>query len=238
VGIWLLGGALLERGGAALTLVLAGIVVIAAGGMLLHFILSLQIPATGSRRLEGKPEVQYTGWAAVALAAALAVGGVLPGLWLPLSGNISSVVGGSTGVSASPSGISLTGGSGLPILFLAFGAAVLVVLCWVIVGLARRGTRVGGALLPAALEHLDGNSEDSGNQAQQGAGIVAPLLRNPSIPLRLLSLGWLQDALLPVGRGLSTLLTRAGAVLGRLEGRYYLPIALILTLVLLLAVTR
>ena len=38
--------------------------------------------------------------------------------------------------------------------------------------------------------------------------------------------------------GANVVLTRTGSLLDRLEGRYYLPLALVFTLVLLLAVTR
>jgi hypothetical protein len=231
VGIWLLGGALTEWGRPALALLPVVAAVLAACGMLLHFALS-----TGERPHTGRRE-QYAGWAAVGLAVALVVGGVLPGLWLPLAGSIASVAGGSASVTVSPLSISLSTGAELPILFLAFGALVLAGFGWLAVRIARRGTHAGSALLPAALEHLN-ESANQGVAARGGVAALASLLRNPPAPILWLSLGWIEDIMLIGGRALSALLTRAGTLLGRLEGRYYLPLALILMLVFLLAVTR
>ena len=53
-----------------------------------------------------------------------------------------------------------------------------------------------------------------------------------------MSLAWLDGGLWGFGRLLLRLGTRMGQGLERLEGRYYLPLALIVMLVAMLAITR
>jgi len=57
-------------------------------------------------------------------------------------------------------------------------------------------------------------------------------------PVWWLSLVWVETGAARLGARLARLGSRAGLGLGRLEGRYYLPLALIVALIALLAVTR
>jgi hypothetical protein len=94
---------------------------------------------------------------------------------------------------------------------------------------ARSNANSTSSLLPTALGRL-------------GRGNLPPALDLDSFPVPSavwwLSLVWLEGGVWGFGSLLVRLGTRAGMGLGRLEGRYYLPLALILALVALLAVSR
>ena len=233
VGVWLLGAALAERARPALALLAVGILVLAAIGVIVHFALSPLTPAEPANR--GRQ--QYAGWAAIGLGISLAVGGALPGLWLPLAGGVAGVAGGNNPASVSWTGVELPNGAELPLFLLAIGIAALGALGWIVARIAGRGGRRGGALLPPALARLQESRGGASLQAGERP-MLAPLFQNPPAPIRISSLAGVERVFLGVGGSFSHLLTRGGLVLGRLEGRYYLPLALVLTLVLLLAVTR
>ena len=62
--------------------------------------------------------------------------------------------------------------------------------------------------------------------------------KNAPTPIWWLSLTWVEDGLWGFGGMLARLGARAGLGLGRLEGKYQLPLALVLIMVALLAVIR
>jgi hypothetical protein len=221
--LWLLAGALGERGFPALGLAVAGAAVLAACGVALH------VAHSGDRADRGEP---YGEGVAVAIGVALAAAGVLPGLWLPLAGSVSALAGGNPGVTVGPEGITLARGGAYPALFLFAGAAVLVAIGWAAVRLSRRRVRRESNLLPTAIEPLERAA------AMESRGLPARLLGNPPSPIGWLLLGPLSGTAGTLSRGWTGLLVRGGGLMARLEGRYYLPLALVLTLILLLAVTR
>jgi hypothetical protein len=125
----------------------------------------------------------------------------------------------------------------LPLLLLAGGAALLAVIGWLVVSWARSGVSVSGALLPTALDRLAKADQPPPGGARDEAP-VAGLLSNPPAAIWWLSLAWLEAGIWGFGALLSRLGVRSGGLLGRLEGRFYLPLALILTLIIILIVSR
>jgi len=225
VGVWLLGAALTEAGRPTMVVALAGMVVLAACGIVLNIILSSNTESKPGRWAE------YTRWIGIAGAGALVIGGVFPGLWLPLVGSMASIAGGSPNVTSSWVGLNTGDGTSAPVLLVLIGSLLVVGLGWVIAALTRARATSSGTLLPTALEHLA-----QGRELE--ATPLRPLLTNPPVAAWWLSLAWLETGIMRVGSLLGRLGTRSGTLLGRLEGRFYLPIAIILALLLVLAITR
>jgi hypothetical protein len=89
-------------------------------------------------------------------------------------------------------------------------------------------------LLPTAVKRL----EKRHHNASQ-AGLVTRLFPAPAPATAWwLSLLWLEDRLWVFGSLVIRLGARIGLGLARLEGRYYLPLALIMALMALLAIIR
>jgi hypothetical protein len=225
VGVWLLGAALTEAGRPTMAVALAGIVVLAACGVVLNITLSSNTESKPGRWAE------YTRWIGIAGAGALVVGGVFPGLWLPLVGSMASIAGGNPNVTSSWVGLNTGDGTSAPILLVLIGAVIVMGLGWAITALTRARATSSGTLLPTALERLA-----QGRELE--ATPLMPLLTNPPVAVWWLSLAWLETGIMRVGSLLGTLGIRSGTLLGRLEGRFYLPIAIILALLLVLAITR
>lgn len=221
VGLWLLGVALVEEGHIASPIVLLGIAICAACGVVLHM-------GTG---YTGLPSVENSavepGWSRIVLmsslvvGAALLVGGVAPALWLsPLAG-AALIAGGSL----PPMGFD----GAFPAMPLAIGAVVIASVGWIGSTWAKSHGSQGSALLQTASPHLL-----SGHGQREVAHIAAA----PPAPLWWASLGWLEAGVWGFFALLARLLGRVGTLFGRLEGRYYMPLALIGALLLLLAITR
>jgi hypothetical protein len=233
VGIWLLGVALSELGRPTLVIALAGTVILAACGIVLH--VALTPPA------EDKPGrwSDYVGWGGVAAAVALVLGGALPGLWLPLVRSVASSAGGSPGIT--PDWLGLRAGEGVSsdLLLLLLGAAAILGLGWLIATLIRSRAKSSGTLLPTALERLEQARPNEAATPDTVRGTpLKPLLTNPPAAVWWLSLAWLDTAIAGISSLLGRLGARSGRLLSRTEGRFFLPLALILALLLVLAITR
>jgi hypothetical protein len=233
VGIWLLGAALTELGHPTLVIALAGIAILAACGIVLHRALT----QTG----KDKPGrwAEYVGWAGLAGTAALVLGGALPGLWLPLVRSIASIAGGSAGITTEWSGLRAGDAASADLLPVLLGVAALLGLGALIVTFTRSRARSSGTLLPTALERLErarSNQASAPNTAT--ASPLKPLLTNPPIAVWWVSLAWLETAMTSIMSLLGTLGASSGRLLGRTEGRFFLPLALILALLLVLAIVR
>ena len=89
-------------------------------------------------------------------------------------------------------------------------------------------------MLPTALERLERGTQTVPIQHPKSK------IQNQVVPSLVwwLSLVWLEDGLWRFGALVIRLGTRMGLGLGRLEGRYYLPLALALTVIALLVVSR
>jgi hypothetical protein len=224
VGIWLLATGLVESRHAALALVIAGAAIMAACGAALH----LPNAESGMQNAESL-RVRINGLIALILSAAIFMGGALPGLWLPLVEDAASIAGGAARIGISWIGIE-SGGMLLPLTLLA-GAAVFVAgLGWLLRAWAKSRTTESSVLLPTAIARLQNLRQDG--PAEQ------PLLSNPPPAIWWLSLAWLDSGIYGAGALLNRLAMRFGMLLARLEGRYYFSIALILTLLIILAVSR
>jgi hypothetical protein len=226
VGVWLLAAALVSTGRPALAVLLVGAVVLAASGA------ALQLAAPRSAAPE--PHPPYVGWAALAAAGLIVMGGMLPAWWLIQAERMASIAGGASTAAFPWMGIGVGDGL-LPVLLLALGAGIVAVIGWLIVVWARSGTVATSVLLPTALERLEKRRAQAAGDATPA---VAGPLSNPASPIWWLSLAWLESGVWGFGALLARLAVSFGRLVGRLEGRFYLPLALILILITLLIVTR
>ncbi|HKP54537.1 MAG TPA: hypothetical protein VJ183_18020 [Chloroflexia bacterium] len=224
VGVWLLGAALAEAGRPTLVVALAGIAIIAASGVVLNVVLAPRSESKTGRWAE------YTRLVGIAGASLLVLGGVLPGIWLSLVGSMATIAGGDPNLTSNWVGLNAESAS-TPLLLMLVGVVVVLGLGWVVAALTRARATSSGTLLPTALEHL------AKGQVSK-ATLLRPLLTNPPAAAWWLSLAWLDAGILRAGSLLGRLGTRSGTLLGRLEGRFYLPLAIILALLLVLAITR
>jgi hypothetical protein len=229
VGLWLLASGLVESRHAVLAIVPVGAAIMAACGAAVHL-------SNAEWRMPGTREVgeelfraRVIGLLGLILAAALVIGGVLPGLWLPQVEDIAAIAGGGARIGIDWTGVR-SGSMLLPVTLLA-GAAVFVAgLGWLLRAWAKSRTPENSVLLPTAIARLQKLSQDV--PAQQ------TLLSNPPPAIWWLSLAWLEGGIYGAGALLNRLAMRFGMLLARLEGRYYFPLALILTLLIILAITR
>ena len=236
VGIWLLGAALAKTTHPSVALVLLAGVLMSACGTALHVarrqatvgVAENKTPATEPRE---EQLARAALWAGTAGALATIIGGIVPGLWLPQVAAMSTVAGGASPVASGWLGLDAGGGLLLPALMLALGGALLVGLAWLVALRARANTVPTASLLATALARLETGSRDRAGDLDV-AGLPVPA------PVWWLSLTWLEGGVSGLGVLLFRLGRRAGLGLGRLEGRYYLPLALIFMLVALLAITR
>jgi len=112
----------------------------------------------------------------------------------------------------------------------------LAAIAWLFTIWSSSGVSISGALLPTGLERLE--NQHGAPDAQPVGQVPFGLIRNPSVWLWWLSLAWLETGMAWAGALLQRAGVGAGGLLGRLEGRFYLPLALILTLMALIAITR
>ena len=244
VGVWLLATTLALAGRASEAVAVVGAAILAACGSALHFSRAA-LPGTGqaTRRPDLRALIRENradilrlaiAWAAALL---LLVGGVLPGLWLPVVANMA----GATIITISQAwwGMEITAGRAmaeLPIVLIAAGALFLASIAWL--ATRRAGAvaeaRTADLLLPAArkrLEKLDGG-RSAAPRPPAGTLLPAPT------PALWLSLLWIEDGLKRLGTLIVDWCGAIGLIVARLEGRYYLPLALVLALVAVLALAR
>ena len=159
----------------------------------------------------------------------------MPGLWLPAVASVAGLP--NTNTAQTWWSIEAEMGRGaMPGILLAAGALVLVGAARLGVRLAtkRQGGKANARLLPAAQKRLQ-KQEDS---QQASLPPVMPTTLPAPTPVLWLSLLWLDDGLSRWGAATIGWCARAGVGLARLEGRYYLPLALVLVLVAMLALGR
>ncbi|MBF6614295.1 MAG: hypothetical protein IVW55_14330 [Chloroflexi bacterium] len=222
VGVWLLGTTLSQSRHPALALVIVASVVIAAIGVVLE--------AGVARSVVSKQE-PYTRWVGLAAATIVVLAGILPGLWLPQINDMAAIAGGNAQIGLNWAGMQTGSGTLLPLL-LALGLSAVAILVWLLNTLSRSGTGQGGVLLPTALARLQ-----KLDPQEAGRRYTLPKLEPPAF-IWWISLVWLESGVWGFGALLGKVGIRAGGLLSRLEGRYYLPLALIFTLLALLVVTR
>jgi formate hydrogenlyase subunit 3/multisubunit Na+/H+ antiporter MnhD subunit len=230
VGVWLLASSLAGTGHPSLAVLLLGAVILAACGI------ALRVVAPRPLDTPQAPYQQYLAWAGMAAGGALLLGGVLPGWWLPRVEAMAGIAGGAPPIALPWTGIQAGDGL-LPLLLMAGGAALLAGIGWLAVSWARSGVSVSGVLLPTALDRLAKADQPPAGGGQKEAPLGG-LLSNPPAAVWWLSLAWLESGIWGFGALLSRLSVRSGSLLARLEGRFYLPLALILTLIIILIVSR
>ncbi|HYO49914.1 MAG TPA: hypothetical protein VEW94_08680 [Chloroflexia bacterium] len=230
VGVWLLASSLAGTGHPSLAVLLLGATILAACGT------ALRAAAPSSLDTPQPPHSQYLAWAGIAAGGVLLLAGVLPEWWLPQVEAMAGIAGGAPTIGLPWLGVQAGDGL-LPLLLLAGGAALLAGIGWLAVSWARAGVSLSGVLLPTALDRLAKTDPPSSGGAHDEAQLTG-LLSNPPAAIWWLSLGWLEAGILGFGALLSRLGVRTGGLLGRLEGRFFLPLALILTLIVILIVSR
>ncbi|HYP38849.1 MAG TPA: hypothetical protein VEX13_00675 [Chloroflexia bacterium] len=230
VGVWLLASSLAGTGHPSLAVLLLGAVILAACGT------ALRVAAPRPLDTPQTPYPQYLAWASMAAGSALLLAGVLPGWWLPQVETMAGIAGGAPPVALPWVGVQ-AGDALLPLLLLAGGTALLAGVGWLVVSWARAGVSVSGVLLPTALNRL-AKSDLPPREGEHAEAPINGLLSNPPAAIWWLSLSWLESGIWGFGALLSRLGVRTGGLLERLEGRFYLPLALILTLLIILIVSR
>ncbi len=233
VGVWLLASLLSGAHHPGTGVLLAGAVILAACGVVLHYAGTAQ-PRPDTAPFAPSP----LSWVNLALGAALALGGAAPGLWVPYVARMAEAGGGTAPVDLPWEGLSASGVF-VPVLLLAISGIVLAGLGWLVAAWARSGANTGGVLLPTGLDRIEKAFPGvayTGSSTWEGA--ARTLLGNPPVAVWWLSLTWLEGGMWGFGALFGRLGTRFGGLIGRLEGRFYLPLALILALVALLVAAR
>jgi hypothetical protein len=227
VGLWVLATGLVEARVPAFALVVVAAAVLGAAGTVLHVVSR----ATDPRPAPGRVET-ITGLIGLTLVSALLLGGAWPGLWLEQVEAATSIAGVGVAPTANWTGLS-SEGLYVPLGLLAIGALLLTGIRWLLRLPARSSAAGTSALLPTAIVRLERTRESHIPEPLAG-----PLLSNPPPAVWWLSLAWLEAGVYGTGGLLARLGERAGALLHRLEGRYFVPLAVVLTLLAVLAVTR
>jgi formate hydrogenlyase subunit 3/multisubunit Na+/H+ antiporter MnhD subunit len=240
LGLWLLSGALVETRSPQYAIVLLSGAVMAACGTALHVASTVtRHPAPGK---QGKRALLVTSATALLLAAASVAGGVLPGLWIPQVETIANIAGRGQAVDLPWTGLTLAGEL-LPITLPAAGVLVLVLVGLLLRVWARSRVVESGVLLPTALARLQRGAVPEVRPAPEH-GVAAgerpanPFITQPPASVWWVSLIWLERGIYGAGAYVAAAAMRIGGLLARLEGRYFLPLALLLTLLILLAITR
>jgi hypothetical protein len=232
IGVWFLGAALVQDARPSLALLMLGAVILNACGLALHAPGLLRIRRSSG---PGRPMMQSAGWVELIVSTALLLGGVAPAMWLPHVEAVASMAGGRTVDEVSWLGLQANGVSA-PVLLLGVGTLFLAAVARLFTLWARSGVIGSGTLLPTGMERLGGlRGTPSGEHRE---GLPPGLMRNSPLAFWALSLAWLEIGLTGIGAILQRIGAGAGSLLGRLEGRFYLPLALILTVMALIAITR
>ena len=232
VGVWLLGAALLRTRHPSLVILLAGATILAIYGAALHLAGALQPRSEEPVEDRGAGLAGFVSWLGLLGGLLLLLAGVAPGLWLPAVAAVASTAGGRISAGAPWPGLQADNGLIAPLLLLGLMALSLSAIGWLLGNWSRGTAGDAGFLLPTALGRL----QDRGRESN-GAFLPVPPQQAPA-PAWWLSLQWIEEGIWGFGTVLVRLGTRAGLGLGRLEGRYYLPLALILALIAVLAITR
>lgn len=231
LGVWLLGAALSAEKHSSAALALVGAAVVAACGIVLHY------SALDRAAPETAPMPLFS-WLGPAAGLAALAGGTLPGLWLPYVARVAQTGGGVPLVVLPWEGLSV-GGLFAPVLLLGLGALLTGFLGWLVVVLSRPRSEAPGLLLPSGLDRAERAREAASTHSPNGwEGAARLLIANPPPAVWWLSLAWLEGGIWGFGVMLGRLGARFGGLLGRLEGRYYLPLTLIVVLVALLLASR
>ena len=239
LGLWVLSGALVQTRSPQLAIILLGGAVMAACGTALH------IASTTTRHhildRTGKRYKVLTSLIAILLAAVSTAGGVMPGLWLPQIETMANIAGRGQAVDLPWTGLTFASDN-LPVALPAVGAVVLVFVGLLLRMLARSRVVESGVLLPTALARLQ-SSAPSGvvpSEADMTPSVQSanPFVAPPPASIWWVSLIWLERGIYGAGASIARAGMRIGSLLGRLEGRYFLPLALLLTLLILLTITR
>ncbi|MEP6774622.1 MAG: hypothetical protein ABJA50_03420 [Chloroflexota bacterium] len=239
LGLWILSGALVEARSPQLAIILLGGALMAACGTALH------VASTAKRHpVLDRPGKRYkvlTSLIAILLAVVSIAGGVLPGLWLPQVETMADIAGRGRRLDAPWTGLTFASDN-LPIALPAVGALVLVLVGLLLRMWARSRVVESGVLLPTALARMQ--SSTPGGVAPPkvdttpGVQAANPFVAPPPASIWWVSLIWLERGIYGAGASTARAGMRIGSLLGRLEGRYFLPLALLLTLLILLAITR
>jgi hypothetical protein len=118
---------------------------------------------------------------------------------------------------------------------------VLAFIGWLARAAATSRVEEAGALLPTALDRLQGRTArrlQAETASEGNPGPEQALRPAPPAFVWWLSLAWLEGGIFDAGTLLTRLGAGAGRLLERLEGRYFLPLAVLLALLTLLAITR
>jgi hypothetical protein len=235
VGLWLLATALLETRGPALAVVVLGAAILSACGTALH--IAWRADAGQESAPPPSPSNRYrflldlAGWA---LAGILIAGGILPGVWLPYVESVADVAGAGQALDLPWPGI-VRGELMIPLTMLGAGMILLAFTGWLLRASATSRVAEAGALLPTALDRLQ---RGPARRTQTGSGDGEALRPAPPAFVWWLSLAWLEGGVFEAGTLLARLGAGAGRLTARLEGRYFLPLAALLALLTLLAITR
>ncbi|HET9494368.1 MAG TPA: hypothetical protein VFR15_09070 [Chloroflexia bacterium] len=227
VGLWLLTGGLVEARRPALALVVVGAAVLMAAGMMLHVVTS-----GASQRHAGGAAEAFAAVFGLVMVGTLLVAGAAPVLWLGQVQAMASVAGSGPVPAADWTGL-FSGGQYVPLLLLGLGALLIAAVRWLIRLPARSSAAGTSVLLPTAIDRLQ-----RGREGRLPEPLAGRLLSNPPPAVWWLSLAWLEGGLYGTGALLARLGERLGGLMRRLEGRYFVPLALVLTLLAVLAVTR
>jgi hypothetical protein len=233
LGIWLLVSTLSAEGHSSIALVPVGAAIVAACGIVLHH-------AATHRPAPEADSMSLLSWPGPVSALALLAGGTLPGLWLPYVARIAEMGGGVPPVSLPWEGLGARGNFA-PVLMLGLGAILLALVGWLVVAVSRSRAEAPGVLLPTGLDRVArarDATETATNVTNSWQGAARLLIANPPPAVWWLSLAWFEGGVWGFAALLGNLGTRVGGLLGRLEGRFYLPLTLILVLVALLLTSR
>jgi hypothetical protein len=241
VGLWLLSAGLLETLNPSLAILLLGAAILSACGTALRISqLAAQEPAVApvtSASNRYSFALDLAGWT---LAGIIFVAGVLPGLWLPYVEAVADVAGAGQSLDLHWTGIAWDGLI-VPLTMLGAGLLVLAFIGWLARAAATSRVEEAGALLPTALDRLQGRTArrlQAETASEGNPGPEQALRPAPPAFVWWLSLAWLEGGIFDAGTLLTRLGAGAGRLLERLEGRYFLPLAVLLALLTLLAITR
>ncbi|MEA2575135.1 MAG: hypothetical protein QOH93_2433 [Chloroflexia bacterium] len=231
LGVWLLVSSLSVERYSSVALVLVGAGVVAAFGIVLHHVATDHpAPAAASPSL--------LSWLGPLAAITIMAGGTLPGLWLTYVSRVAEIGGGTPPVNLPWEGVGV-GGNFVPVLMLGLGALLIAFIGWLVAAVSRSRTEAPGVLLPTGLDRVERAREAApAGAVNSWEGAARLLIANPPPAVWWLSLAWLEGGVWGFGVLLGRLGTRFGGLLGRLEGRFYLPLTLILVLVALLLASR
>ena len=242
IGLWLLATRVAQAGHASLSVGLAGIAILSACGVGLHF---LRSSPGRERNVPARIGIlaRWRTFIGLVVGVLLLAAGIMPGLWLPGVALMAGAGGGGQPFGLTWLGVQIGAtpsiNAFLPTLPLALAVLLAAGIGRLLLPRKVPAESDHGVLLLSALAALESTAKSGtkqdGQEALEGtAGFPAPL----PLPVWWLSLLWFEQGLVRAGQLVLRLLARVGMGLARVEGRYYLPVALVFTLIALLAITR